>query len=90
MNDYTLSPKEALAIAQLAVTQALIKVGHASPSMTKSEAYSLYKRPRIDKYIKAGLLKFKQDTPKGNCTIDRMHLESVMLADNRSALLGTE
>ncbi len=78
-----------IAAAELGATRALIKVGKIKPFMSKSEAYKLYGRGTVDRWIAEGNLKPCKD---GNNTstvrIDRMRLEELSMASNQTTYLG--
>lgn len=62
----------------------LIETMQLKPYVSKSEAYKLYGRRLVDRWLKEGLIKqIKDGDSNHSIRIDRLQLESVASASNR-------
>lgn len=66
--------------SRLGAIQALIAKGHIRPYLKKSDAYRLYGRTNVDKWLKAGLLTPRKDgSHSAAWRIERMEIELLYL-----------
>ena len=64
--------------AELGALQALISIGHIKPYLKKSEAFRLYGRKRVEKWIAEGLIKIRKDGDHSAAwRIDRMEIATL-------------
>jgi hypothetical protein len=67
--------------AELGAIQVLIKTGKLKAYITKAEAYRLYGRKHIDRWLSEGLLTPRKDgTHSASFRIDRFELELIVKA----------
>lgn len=57
--------------------------------LTKAEAYRLYGRSNVDRWLREGLLSAPQATGTSQILLDRSELEAVAAASNRISYLPT-
>jgi hypothetical protein len=73
---------------EIGMKRMAIELGAIKPFLSKSEAYKIYGRGIIDRWLAEGLIKMQKD---GNASskfrIDRMQLEIVSKASNRRSYL---
>jgi hypothetical protein len=77
--------------AQVGATKALCEVGQIKPFLKLREAYRKYGEGTVKRWITEGLIEVKKD---GNRTssvrIDRIQIETISRASNRTTYLTTE
>jgi len=82
-----LAPYQLKAIIEDATETATIRtlcaVGLLKPDMTKAEAYRIYGRAQVDRWITEGLIEPVQDGVKTKIRLDRIKLESLRKSANR-------
>lgn len=77
--------------AELGAIKALAKAGVIRPFINKSEAFKLYGRTNIEKWLKAGLITPRKDGAKScQWRLERSELETVAKANNWSAYIPIE
>lgn len=70
--------------AELAATATLIKHGTLKPYLSKSDAYRIYSRTNVDRWLKEGLISpIKDGTTSAKWRLDRLELETVSKVSNR-------
>jgi hypothetical protein len=75
--------------AELGAKKALINAGKLKPYLKKSEAYRLYGRSVIDRWIEERLITPRKDGDySATWRIDRIELEAVAKASNRTTYLS--
>ena len=70
--------------AELGGTRALIGIGKLSPTISKAEAYRLYGRSQVNRWIDEHLI-IPQKDGENTCRVrlDRMRLETIAKSSNR-------
>jgi hypothetical protein len=77
--------------AELGATKALIGAGVIKPFLKKAEAYRLYGRTNVDRWLKAQLITPRKDgDSSSSIRIDRQEIEIVAKANNWSAYVPVE
>ena len=77
--------------AEIGATRALAAVGSIKPYLNKQEAFKLYGRSNVNRWLKEGLITPRKDgTASANWRLDRVELETVSKASNRHTYLTTE
>ena len=72
--------------AELGATRALIHVGQLRPFLSQSEAYKIYGRKLIERWIKEGLIKAEKDGARNSgVRLDRLRLEVLAKSSNRAS-----
>lgn len=71
--------------AEMGATKALSQSGAIKPYLSKSEAYKIYGRRNIDRWIKEKLLKKITDGISTKVRLDRSQLEAVAKSSNRAS-----
>ncbi|QEM03655.1 hypothetical protein DIU31_009050 [Mucilaginibacter rubeus] len=70
---------------KLGAISALIKTGHLKPYINKSQAFSIYGRTRVERWLNAGYIQFIKDGDHSAAwRLDRLLLEII---DKAEALL---
>lgn len=71
---------------ELGATKALTATGALKPYMSKSEAYKMYGRRQVDRWLREGLIKkIKDGTDTSNIRLDRVELETCAKTSNRAS-----
>lgn len=76
--------------AEAGAMKALTEVGLLKPYLSKQEAYKLYGRSDVDRWIKEGLIKPERDSFTSKWRLDRVVLKSISSASNRHTFLNTD
>lgn len=73
--------------AEMGANLALTKAGLLGATISKSEAYRMYKRGKVDKWLREGLLTPHKDVGvrSAKWRIDRNEIEAIAKSDNRPA-----
>ena len=70
--------------AELGGKKALISIGKLSPTISKAEAYRLYGRAQVDRWIDERLIIPQKDGENtSRVRLDRMRLETIAKSSNR-------
>lgn len=70
--------------AELGAKAALAQSGHLKPMISKSEAYRIYKRGKVDRWIREGLVvPVKDGINSSTMRIDRIQIDTVAKTSNR-------
>lgn len=70
--------------AELGAQQALIESGHLKPYMSKSEAYKMYGRANVDRWVQEGIVNLIKDgIDSAKIRISRIEIETVAKTSNR-------
>lgn len=73
-----------------AVKATLVELGLLKPFLTKAQAYKSYGRGTVDRWIGEGLVKIIKDgDSSSSIRINRMEIEGVAMASNRTTYLPT-
>lgn len=76
-------------IAKAGAIQALIETGQLKPFVTKAEAYRLYGRSNVEKWIRNGLI-----TPRGGCgekwRLERAEMEAIVASASLAAYINSK
>ncbi len=73
--------EQAVKVGRMSV---VIEKGEASPFVSKKEAYRLFKRSNVDRWIAGGLIAVCKDGDNSStCRLDREQLEILAGADHR-------
>lgn len=77
--------------AELGAQKALVEVGQLKPYLKKREAYRMYGEAVVNRWIMEGLVTpIKDGTRNASVRIDRIEIETVAKASNRSSYITTE
>lgn len=68
--------------ADLGAQRALTLVGELKPYIKKEEAYKMYGKTAVDRWISEGVVKLRQDEPGKHYRIDRVQIASVAMSQN--------
>ncbi|MDR0266041.1 MAG: hypothetical protein LBJ04_22700 [Sphingobacterium sp.] len=68
--------------ARLGASEALIQAGLSESHISKSKAYKLYGRTKVDKWISSGLVQFYQDQPNSKCLISVSGLNAIIASES--------
>jgi len=72
-------------VANTAAVNALCKAGVLKPYLSKSEAYRLYGRGKVDFWLKSKMVDYVKDGENSSSLrLDRVRLEAVAQTSNRS------
>jgi len=73
--------------AEIGANIALTKAGLLGATISKSQAYRMYKRGKVDKWIRDGVLEVHKDVGASSSKwrIDRAQIEAIAKSDNRPA-----
>lgn len=78
------------AAAELGAKSALEKTGAIKPYLSKNEAYRLYGRGKVDKWIEDGVLKIRQDgAANSKIRISRAEIEALAESENIAHFINT-
>ncbi len=70
--------------SELGAKRALISTGALKAFLSASQAYKIYGRSNVDRWIKEGLISPQKDGDKNTAVrLDRMLLESIAASSNR-------
>ena len=76
--------------AELTATAMLVKSGKLSSALSKREAYREYGEGVVNRWIAEGLVKVRKDgNNTAKCRLNRVELESVAKANNRTTYITT-
>ena len=71
-------------VMEIAVKQTLVSLGMLKPYLTKAEAYKIYGRKQVDRWLKEKLIeKIKDGTNTSSIRLSRIELEKVAATSNR-------
>jgi hypothetical protein len=74
--------------AELGATAALCKIGSLKPFLSKQEAYKLYGRANVDRWIMEGhVVANKDGDHSAKCRIDRVQIETIAKSSKRHTYL---
>lgn len=74
--------------SEIGAQKALVAVGALSPNISKQEAYKLYGRTDVDRWIKEGhLVANKDGNHSAKCRIDRVKIAELSKKSNRHTYL---
>jgi hypothetical protein len=72
------------AASELAVSQTLMKLGLLKPYLSKAEAYKIYGRKQVDRWLREKLIsKIKDGTNSSTIRLSRTELETIAATSNR-------
>jgi hypothetical protein len=74
--------------AEAGATQALIRIGKMPATIKQTDAFKLYGRTDITRWVKEGLVKQIQDGDSACVRYDVMELEAVAKSSNRHTYLS--
>lgn len=70
--------------AELAATAMAIQLGAVKPYLSKSDAYRIYSRTNVDRWLKEGLITPIKDGPaSAKYRLDRLKIQAVAKISNR-------
>lgn len=73
-----------LEAAEISAMKVLIELGHLKPYISKSEAYKMYGRANVDRWVQEGLVNLIKDEDHGaKIRISRIEIEATAKASNR-------
>lgn len=74
----------------LAVKRVLLELGLVKTFLSKTEAYKLYGRGTVERWISEGLIKpHKDGSDSSKVRLERMRLEALSASSNRTTYLPT-
>lgn len=66
--------------------KAMIELGHISPTISKAQAYRMYGKGTVDRWIRESLIKPEKDgTNSSKMRIDRLEIDRISKASNRAS-----
>lgn len=80
--------RDLLDVAEITAQKVLIETGKLKPYMTEREAGKRYGPAVVRRWIEEGLIKYQQDGPGCNKRIDRIQIEAVSKASNRTTFMS--
>ena len=76
---------------EVSSSKTLSKAGLLKPTMSKQEAYRMYGKSDVERWIKEGLIHPERDgSGSAKWRIDRSEIEAVRKASNRHTFLNTD
>lgn len=79
-----------LAIKKFTVKETLVELGLLKPFLTKTQAYKAYGQTTVKRWVEEGLVTLIKDgNNSAMVRINRMEIETVALASNRTTYLPT-